>query len=252
MAKTDWNSTLYDQKHAFVFEYGKDLLSLLDPQPGEVILDLGCGTGHLTKTIAESGARAIGTDSSASMIASAQQTYPDIEFLVADARTYTSPATFDAIFSNATLHWIPEAEQVAQCMATSLKPGGRLILEMGGKGNIAHIQQAFQQHLHTLAPDVQVFHWYFPSIGQYTPLLERNGLEVQSAALFDRPTKLEDGEKGLRNWVQMFYAPVLSSISDEVKQQLLACMEKDLRDALFKDGSWVADYRRLRIVAYKR
>ncbi|HEV2655437.1 MAG TPA: hypothetical protein VGT82_10780, partial [Ktedonobacteraceae bacterium] len=91
-----------------------------------------------------------------------------------------------------------------------------------------------------------------PSIGQYTPLLERYGLEVQSAALFDRPTKLEDGEQGLRNWVQMFYAPVLSNISDEAKQQLLAGMEEDLRDALFKDGSWVADYRRLRIVAYKR
>ncbi|HEV2660926.1 MAG TPA: class I SAM-dependent methyltransferase, partial [Ktedonobacteraceae bacterium] len=102
MAKTDWNSTLYDQKHAFIFEYGKGLLSLLDPQPGEVILDLGCGTGHLTKTIAESGAHVIGTDSSASMIASAQQNYPAIEFLVADARTYTAPATFDAIFSNAT------------------------------------------------------------------------------------------------------------------------------------------------------
>jgi trans-aconitate methyltransferase len=251
MAKTDWNSMLYDQKHAFVFEYGKSLLSLLDPQSGEVILDLGCGTGHLTKSIAESGARVIGTDSSASMIESARETYPDIEFLVADARTYTAPETFDAIFSNATLHWIPEAEQVVQCIATSLKPGGRLVLEMGGKGNIAHIQQACERYLRVLAPDSKLFDWYFPSIGQYTPLLERYGLEVQSALLFDRPTKLEDGEQGLRNWMQMFYASVVSNLPDEAKQQLLSGMEKDLRAVLFKDGSWVADYRRLRIVAYK-
>jgi trans-aconitate methyltransferase len=186
------------------------------------------------------------------MIESARQTYPCIEFLVADARTYASPATFDAIFSNATLHWIPEAELVVQCMATSLKPGGRLVLEMGGKGNIAHIQQAFQHYLHVLAPDTQLFGWYFPSIGQYTPLLERYGLEVRSALLFDRPTKLEDGEKGLRNWMQMFYTSVLSNIPDEAKQQLLSDMEKDLQDALFKDSSWIADYRRLRIVAYKK
>ncbi len=251
MAKTDWNSTLYDQKHNFVFEYGKSLLALLDPQPGEVILDLGCGTGHLTKTIADSGARVIGTDSSASMIASARQTYPGIEFLVADARTYISPVTFDAIFSNAALHWIPQAEQVVQCMVASLKPGGRLILEMGGKGNIAQIRQAFQQSLQTLASHVELFHWYFPSIGQYTSLLEQYGLQVQSAALFDRPTVLEDGERGLRNWVQMFYASTLNSVPDEAKRRLLASMEEQLRDTLFKDGTWVADYRRLRVVAYK-
>ena len=251
MAKTDWNSTLYDQKHAFVFEYGKSLLSLLNPQAGEVILDLGCGTGHLTQAIAESGARVIGTDNSASMIESAKQAYPTIEFLVADARTYTSPDTFDAIFSNAALHWIPEAEEVVQHMAASLKSGGRLVLEMGGKGNIAHIEQAFRQSLRSLAPDLQLSGWYFPSIGQYTSLLERYNLQVHSAVLFDRPTELEDGENGLRNWVQMFYAPALNKLSTEAKQQLLSAMEEQLRPTLFKDGTWTADYRRLRIVAYK-
>jgi len=251
MSKSDWNSTLYDQKHAFVFEYGKSLFSLLAPQPGESILDLGCGTGHLTKTIADAGARVLGIDSSASMIESARTAYPDVEFLVADAREFTAPATFDAIFSNAALHWIPEAEQVVRCIAASLKPGGRLIAELGGKGNIAHIEQAFRQSLRELAPYLKSSQWYFPSIGQYTSLLEKYDLAVRSAVLFDRPTKLEEGERGLRNWLQMFYTKVLNSVPDDVQQQVLARTEEQLRGLLFKDGDWIADYKRLRIVAYK-
>src|SRR3989440_1851801 len=115
VSNNDWNSSLYDQKHAFVYEYGRGLIPVLDPQPGELILDLGCGTGHLTQTIAESGAHVIGIDSSASMIETAQITYPHLEFLVADAKDFFFASPFDAIFSNATLHWIVEAEQVARC-----------------------------------------------------------------------------------------------------------------------------------------
>ena len=122
MPNNNWDTSLYDQKHAFVFEYGKGLIPLLQPQPGELILDLGCGTGHLTHAIAESGAHVIGIDSSASMIETAQSTYPHLEFLVADARDFSFASPFDAIFSNATLHWIIEAEQVARCIAASLKP----------------------------------------------------------------------------------------------------------------------------------
>lgn len=251
MPSNEWNTTLYDQNHAFVFEYGKGLVPVLNPQPGELILDLGCGTGHLTKEVADAGARVIGIDSSSSMIATARAAYPEIEFLVADAREFSFPFSFDAIFSNATLHWIEEAEQVIQRIAAALKPNGRLVVEFGGKGNMATITTAVQQSLWELAHVEVDFGWYFPSIGEYAPLLEQYGLTVHSAVLFARPTPLDDGEEGLRNWLHMFGERVFHNFPDEIKQQALERTEEKTRTRLFKDGRWVADYQRLRIVAYK-
>jgi trans-aconitate methyltransferase len=239
------------QKHAFVFEYGKGLIPILQPQAGESILDLGCGTGHLTKTIAESGAHVIGIDGSASMVESAKVTYPDLEFLVVDAREFSFAFPFDAIFSNATLHWIVEAEQVVRRIAVSLKVGGRLVVEFGGKGNVATITTAVQQSFRELMHTEVEFGWYFPSIGEYASSLEQYGLAVHQAVLFDRPTPLEDGEKGLQNWIQMFGERVFRNVTNDMKLQILARTEEKTRDLLFKNGQWFADYRRLRVVAYK-
>jgi trans-aconitate methyltransferase len=251
MPDNKWDTSLYDQKHAFVSEYGKSLVSLLDPQPGEYILDLGCGTGHLAKTIAESGARVVGIDSSPSMIEAACTAYPDLEFLVADARDFSFSTPFDAIFSNAALHWIPEAEQVVQSIASALKMGGRFVAELGGKGNVASITEAVRQALWELLRIEEDPGWYFPSIGEYTSLLEKYNLAVQTALLFDRPTPLSDGEKGLQNWLRMFYEHPFYHIPEDLKQRVLERTEEKLRDRMFKDGQWVADYRRLRIIAYK-
>ncbi len=251
MPNNNWNTALYDQKHAFVSEYGKGLIPVLEPQPGELILDLGCGTGHLTKTIAESGAQVIGIDSSASMVEAAQAAYPDLEFLVADAKDFSFPLPFDAIFSSATLHWITEAEQVVRRIAASLKTDGRLVVEFGGKGNVATITTAVQQSFRELTHREVDFGWYFPSIGEYASLLEKHDLAVRSAVLFERPTPLEDGEKGLRNWIHMFGERVFRNVPDEVKQQVLERTEEKTRNLLFKEGQWFADYKRLRIVAYK-
>jgi SAM-dependent methyltransferase len=251
MPTNNWNASFYDQKHSFVSEYGKSLIPLLDPQPGESILDLGCGTGHLTQAIAESGAHAIGLDSSASMIETARTTYPDLQFLVADARNFSFPTPFDAVFSNAALHWIPEAEEVVRCIATALKPGGRFVAEFGGKGNIATIISALQQSLYEIAGIKADFSWYYPSIGEYTSLLERYGLTVRLALLFDRPTKLEDGENGLRNWLLMFRRDMLENMADEMRSLVIERTEAKARDLLFQGDCWVADYRRLRIVAHK-
>lgn len=102
--RTDWNANLYDAKHDFVWKYGSDVISLLDPQAGERILDLGCGTGHLTAQIAESGARVIGADHSAEMVAAARSAYPKLKFEITDARNLAYRNEFDAVFSNATLH----------------------------------------------------------------------------------------------------------------------------------------------------
>lgn len=251
MVNNMWDVNLYEQKHAFVYEYGKGLIPLLQPQHGELILDLGCGTGHLTHIIAESGAHVIGIDSSASMIETAQSSYPQLEFQVRDARDFSFASPFDAIFSNATLHWIPEAEQAARRIAAALKPGGRFIAEFGGKDCVATIRTAVQESFRELAHKEIDFGWYFPSIGDYAFLLEKQDLDVRSALLFDRPTPLEDGEMGLRNWIQMFGERVFLDVPDDMKQQILARTEEKTRDRLFNNGQWFADYTRLRIVAYK-
>jgi trans-aconitate methyltransferase len=251
MPENDWDPALYDQKHAFIFEYGKGLLSLLAPQAGERILDLGCGTGHLARDIAASGARVVGIDASAEMIEQARKAYPGIEFRVADARTFSFPYRFDAIFSNAALHWIPEAERVLERISAALRPGGRFVAELGGKGNVASITGALQEVMReTVGVEVESG-WYFPSIGTYTALLEKHGLAVKSAVLFDRPTKLEEGERGLRNWFAMFGEGMFVDLPSERKQQVIEQVETRLRPGLFRDGSWFADYRRLRVVAFK-
>ncbi len=247
-----WDTTLYDQKHSFVTKYGEDLLSLLDAKPNERILDVGCGSGHLTQQIANAGAEVTGLDSSPEMIATAQAAYPAINFLVADASDFSFPEPFDAIFSNAALHWVEQAEQAVICMSQALKPGGRFVIEMGGKGNIAGIATALEQAIRQLhGREVKATN-YFPSIGEYSSLLEKHGIEVGSALLFDRPTKLEGGEDGLENWIKMFRRELLNGFSEEESSAVFAQVKTALRDRQFKDGNWFADYRRLRITAYKQ
>ena len=246
-----WDTNLYDQKHSFVTKYGEDLLSLLDAKPGERILDIGCGSGHLTKQIADAGAEVTGLDSSQEMIATARAAYPAINFIVADASDFSFEKPFDAIFSNAALHWVDRAEEAIICMSNALKPGGRFVIEMGGKGNIAGIGTELEQARKNLDGRQAKATNYFPSIGEYASLLEKHGIEVVSALLFDRMTKLEGGEEGLENWIKMFRRELLTDLSEDQKSAIFAEVETALRDKLFKDGNWFADYRRLRIVAFK-
>src|ERR1700744_2302574 len=168
-----WDSSLYDDRHSWVWKKVGALIDLLGPQPGEKILDLGCGTGHLTAKIAERGAEVVGLDGSASMIAQARQNYPKLKFVLADARTFAFDQPFDAVFSNAALHWIPEADPVIARVARALKPGGRFGLEMGVQGNIATITDALDAVLREMKREPRN-PWFFPSLGEYTTLLERH------------------------------------------------------------------------------
>ena len=250
MANDNWNSSLYDQKHSFVYEYGKDLLALLNPQTGERILDVGCGTGHLTAQIVALGATVIGLDSSAAMIEKAQAAYPQVEFRQADATNFSFAEPFDAIFSNAALHWVLQAEAAVKCMSQALRSGGRFVMECGGKGNIANILTALNQAMVELGQSEMEQSWVFHSISEYTTLLEKYGLEVNQAFLFDRPTKLED-EDGMLNWLHMFGTVRTQKLSDEMREQAFALATEKLRDVQYINGHWYADYRRLRIVARK-
>ncbi len=250
MTNDTWNSSLYDQKHSFVYKYGEDLLGLLAPQVGERILDVGCGTGHLTAQIAASGATVIGLDSSAAMIETAQAAYPQLAFRQADATDFSFAEPFDAVFSNAALHWVLQAEAAVQCMAQALRRGGRFVMECGGKGNIANILTALQQAMIELDQGEMKQIWVFHSISAYTTLLEKHGVEVNQAFLFDRPTKLE-GEDGMLNWLRMFGTVRTQNLTDEMREQVFARATEKLRAVQYINEHWYADYRRLRIVARK-
>jgi len=246
-----WDPALYDSKHSFVWKYGLELIELLAPQPGERVLDLGCGTGHLTNQIALTGARVTGLDISPAMIEQARQNYPVLEFVQTDASDFRFTEPFDAVFSNAALHWVKRAEAVVECIARALKPGGRFVAEFGGKGNVAAIHTALQHALRALglSRNEEWNPWYYPSVGEYASLLERHGLAVRCATLFDRPTPLEEGERGLRLWLEMFAEEALDPLSPSQREDVIRSVEEQLRPAQFHDGAWHADYSRIRVVA---
>ena len=252
----DWNSSLYQNKHDFVWKYGENLLEILKPQQEESILDLGCGTGQLTAKIAEAGAEVIGIDSSQKMIEQAQKNYPQIKFQVADARKFELPNPVDAVFSNATLHWIPEtdANKVINCINKILKTGGRFVAEFGGKGNVESIVQAVSIALEKIGFEnpSELNPWYFPSISEYATKLENIGFEVVYSNLFYRPTLLQDKEAGLANWIKMFAGNFLKELSEKEINQVIDDVEKQLKPKLYQEGNWFADYRRIQVKAIKR
>ena len=250
----DWDADDYDDGHGFVHEYGQSLVEWLDPKPGERVLDLGCGTGHLTAEIAErvgGGGEAVGIDRSAEMIRAAREDHDRPRFQRIDARSFAASDAFDAVFSNAALHWIPAADQdaVVGAVARALVPGGRFVAEMGGVGNVAAITTATLAELRERGYDRDQ-PWYFPSVGEYATRLERAGFEVRRAVLFDRPTDL-DGPDGLRGWLAMFGDSLLADLTDEEHEGVVEGVEDRLRPDLYdpETATWTADYRRLRFVA---
>ncbi len=241
-----WDAARYQDKHSFVWRYGSNLLELLDPQPGERILDIGCGTGQLTAEIARRGAQVTGLDTAAEMLAGARKNFPEISFVLADAAGFDFPEPFDAVFSNAALHWVKNAGGAAASIARALRPEGRFVAEFGGKGNIASVQSALRAVLGPIADEQSP--WYYPSIAEYSAVLERHGLEVRNASLFHRPTELQ-GENGMDEWLRMFLQTYLGQHSSEQADEIAHQLVEQLRPILYRDGVWTVDYRRLRIVA---
>jgi len=254
-ATNDWDPDAYDDDTGFVHDYGRSVVDLLDPNSGERVLDLGCGTGHLTAEIGdavgESGS-VVGIDQSPEMVASASETYPDLQFAVADAREYDPESRFDAVFSNAALHWIPGADQpaVAERVAETLEPGGRFVAELGGVGNVATIVDATVAELAERGYDAES-PWYFPTVGEHAAVLEDAGFEVRLTRLFDRPTELEGGAEGLARWLDVFGDSLFADLDDRETADVVSSVEERVRGELFDPGSetWTADYRRLRFEA---
>lgn len=252
--KDQWDATLYESQYGFVWHYGSELIEILAPKPNEKILDLGCGTGHLTSKIATLGAIVTGIDNSPTMIAQAIENYPNLQFFVADGADFSFEQSFDAVFSNAALHWIKKPEAVIRCIWQVLKTEGRFVAEFGGKGNVDQIVNALKTVLREKGYPVspQLNPWYFPSLGEYATLLEQHGFDVTYATLFERPTPLEAGEQGMQNWIEMFGNSWLSVVPSTQRKEIVQTVEVKLRPRLYQKDFWLADYRRLRVVAKKR
>lgn len=246
----EWDADAYDAGHSFVYEAADDLVDRLDPGSTDRVLDLGCGTGRLTRAIADSGATVVGTDSAPDMVARARAAHPELPFVRADARALPFVRSFDAVFSNAVLHWIDAENQddVLGEVRRVLEPGGRFVAEFGGNGNVARVVEGVRAALSDRDVDVEN-PWYFPSVSEYTTRLERRGFEVRSARLFDRPTRLDGGDEGLENWLELFGDGFFGELSPAVRDDVLADVQADLREDLYDGSAWVVDYRRLRFVA---
>ncbi|RYE10146.1 MAG: class I SAM-dependent methyltransferase [Sphingobacteriaceae bacterium] len=250
-----WNAELYDQKHNFVYQYGEDVLSLLEPKAGESILDLGCGSGFLTNEISEHGAQVLGVDSSAEMIEKAKKSYPETDFKVINATDLGFDASFNAVFSNAVLHWIKAEDQLKMMNAVfrTLKSGGRFVAEMGGKGNVGLMISTLRKVLNQYGypQQAEMDYLFFPSVGEYTSMLEKAGFKVIYAAHFDRETLLQDQSEGVKKWITMFASDFFKGVKEAHQPEILNEIAKQLQPFYEKNGEWYADYKRLRFIAIK-
>ena len=243
-----WDTHAYEKNGAFVHGLAGGVLEWLAPQAGERILDLGCGDGQLTQRIAASGAHVIGADASAEMVSAARARGIDAVEAPAELLPYAD-AQFDAVFSNAALHWVRDQDAMMKQVHRVLKPGGRFVAEMGGHGNVAAIMVAFMAILdrHGYRERENGVN-YYPTVRAYTLRLEKHGFHVRQIALIPRPTPL--AESGMAGWLRTFRRGVLDglpeALRDTVVDETVALLAPVLRD---EEGKWTGDYVRLRFIA---
>jgi trans-aconitate methyltransferase len=243
-----WNPVTYERSARFVSDLGGDVLALLDPRPGERILDLGCGDGALTERIAASGARVTGVDASEAFVDAARARGLDVR--VANGERLTFAGAFDAVFSNAALHWMRDPDAVLHGVHRALVPRGRFVAEMGGHGNVAAIRTALAAVLARYGIDAPaVSPWYFPTAAAYRARLEAAGFEVQTIAIHPRPTVLP-GDLGA--WLDTFAQPFVASLAPALRGVVRDATVALVRPILFDGDRWITDYVRLRFAALRR
>jgi trans-aconitate methyltransferase len=240
-----WDAASYAANAAFVPALGAPVVALLDPQPGERILDLGCGDGVLTEALVAAGAEVVGIDAGENMIAAARARGLDAR--IGDGQALQFAGEFDAVFSNAALHWMLDRDAVAAGVFRALRPGGRFVGEMGGDGNVATLRAGIREELTARgypvpAEDPQ---WY-PSIAEFTDVYAKAGFIDIDARLIPRPTPLPSGVTG---WLTTFRAGFMdqAQVPDADQPAVAQAVEDRLAPKLRQpDGSWIADYVRLR------
>jgi len=248
MTPQTWNHDTYEKNARFVSDLGMPVVDLLTPQSGERILDLGCGDGVLTKKLQDLGAVVVGVDASPDFIQAAQALGLDARLM--DGQALTFNGEFDAVFSNAALHWMKEKEKVIEGVYKALKPGGRFVAEMGGQGNVDQIETATRGALEKRGllgkiPDPN----FYPPPEEYRGLLERQGFQVLSMEHFARPTPLPGDIKA---WVQTFRKGYLAALAPADIPAFLEEIQEEVRPRLCNaQGIWTADYVRLRFKVLK-
>ncbi len=244
-----WDSDTYTKNFDFVPKYGEDVLELLDVPPGSFVVDLGCGNGELTEQLCRRGYHVLGIDSSESMIALARRRFPQLDFQLGDALDFQLEHPADAIFSNAVFHWIDREKQgqLAENIASNLRQGGLLVTEFGGKGCAETVHQAlekvFAAHHLTYSRG-----FYFPTIGEYAPILEKAGFRIEYASLFDRPTPLKTGDDAA-DWIRMFVQAPFLGMDKNLKEEIIHEAAWETRPVLCRNHDWYIDYVRIRIKA---
>ena len=246
-ARQTWSAGTYDRHARFVSDLAGPVVEWLAPVAGERILDLGCGDGVLTADLARSGATVIGVDSSDNFVTAAR--VRGVDARVMDGEALSFEGEFDAVFSNAALHWMPAAAQVIAGVSRALRPAGRFVAEFGGHGNVAAIVTAMRAvgqrrggNLDLACP------WFFPSVRIYGDLLAEAGFEVKRIGLFPRPTPLPTG---MAEWLKLFRKPFFAQFGAAEQSALDETVEL-LRPSLCDGhGQWTADYVRLRVEAVK-
>lgn len=241
-----WDPSRYASGGRFVALLADSLVETLQPKPGERILDLGCGDGFLTRRIAESGATVLGVDNSPEMIAAAKER--GVEAIYASGEALPFHQEFDAVFSNAALHWMSDHDAVLQGVHRALKPAGRFVAEFGGHGNIAAIRVALLAVLTARGlPSERIENNQFFKPNEYRARLESNGFLVEQITLIPRPTPLPSG---MADWLQVFRRSVLERLPAAERplaiEQIVALLQPVLCD---HEGNWTADYVRLRFTA---
>jgi len=244
-ASQHWDAERYAANAGFVPALGESVAALLAPRAGERILDLGCGDGVLTQVLAASGAGIVAVDASPELVAAARARGLDARVVNGHALPFRDE--FDAVFSNAALHWMRRPDEVLHGVRRALRAGGRFVAEMGGHGNVATITTALRAALRLHGEQDPAFAWYFPTVDEYTCLLQRQGFRVDHIALLPRPTALPTGMEG---WLRTFADPWLADVAEErraaVRDTALELMAPALRDGA---GAWTGDYVRLRFHA---
>lgn len=243
-----WNANKYNKHADFVSVLGLPVVELLNPQAGEQILDLGCGDGTLAVEIEKYGTHVTAVDLSENMVTKAKEKGLDAHVMSATQLPYVD--AFDAVFSNAVLHWVKDSEKAAKNIYKVLKSGGRFVAEFGGYGNIYHIVEAMREVFFTY-PEYGVFDspWYFPSIDEYTETLEKCGFEVRYIELIPRPTPIDD----ISNWLTVFTNGVTEYLTQEEKEKFRYEVREILKEKIYSaEKGWVADYVRLRVEAIKK
>ena len=239
-----WDPDAYATNARFVSDLGTDVVDLLDPRPGERILDLGCGDGMLTLVLIDRGADVIGVDGSSDMIEAARAA--GINAHVMDGHALRFDREFDAVFSNAALHWMTRPDDVIAGVANALRPGGRFVGEMGGHGCVAAVVTALLAVLERRGINGKaLIPWYFPTPDDYTQRLERAGFSVTTMLHFPRPTPLPGDVAG---WLDTFAGPFLREVDDpdEARAEVAELLRPSLCD---EQGHWTVDYVRLRFAA---